>query len=437
VAERIIRRAAVRVLERKPDFAFLEILRRCDPKQSRKLLRWLDQGGIALQLLSVLQVNKMIDQCPQDFREALELRSQKNRARMQYMLGEFERINKSLTKHGAVYCAVKGFTLFPEFCADLFLRHQTDFDFLIAPESEGKAAQALDECGYSLQESSATGETTFGTPLLHVPSRSDEIYELPRHRQVDMHISLWSEKHCVSLRAPAGALDRARSAVGLGVPFRTLATDDMFLLQVVHAFQHLLDCWVRLSWLYEIDFFLSHQEQSNDLWESVKGRVGDDHKTREAVGLILLLTSTLFGSKLPTELNSWCVEPLNENCKAWVHRFGIDWATADFPGNSLPLLVHRYFIDEPKSWNSYLLWRLLPLRSKVSSKPSEHANWRVRTKSHVFRVARILPKTCSHLRNVLGPFLIYGGAFRSSEPPRPLSVLHNSSAAQTSESQTR
>jgi hypothetical protein len=433
VADRNIRRAAVRVLGRQPNFAFLELLRDSNRRQSKKLLRWLDQAGIALLLQHQLQASHMLSQCPTEFQKALELRRQNNRGRMQQMLGEFERTNEALTKEGVVFCAVKGFTLYPEFCAEIFLRHQTDIDFLIATESKEKTAKVLNERGYFLQESAANGEMTFGTPLLHVPSHADDIYGLPQHRQVDLRTSLWSDKHGVSLRVPAGVIDRGNEAMRLGVRFRSLAMDDVFLLQVVHAFQHLLDSWVRLSWLYEIDFFLSHHAQDNELWESVKRRAGDDRKMREAVGLILLLTSKLFGSNLPAALNAWCVGPLNDGCKIWVNRFGMDWAIADFPGNSLPLLVQRYFMDEPKLWNRYLLRRLLPLHTNSSSKPSAQASWQVRAKGHILRVIRILPKTYWHLRNVIGPFIYYGGMTNSPRSSRELSVSHGNGGAYTSE----
>src|SRR5271156_4580057 len=271
-----LKRSILSMLAPKRNLSTLATLQGCGKNTTRSLLYWLGQRG-----------------------QALEQRVLQNRVRVDAMLSEFSRLNESFANHGVHYSAVKGFTLIPEYCPDPYLRHQADFDFMIAPDSASNAARALASCGYELQESGDSGQLTFGTPLLHVPTRRDNIYDVPRHRQVDLPSVLWHGTHCVSIAAPTGCLDRIQRKRLLGVSFPSIAADDTFLLQVFHAFQHLLASWVRLSWLLELDHFIGAHEHEEAFWQSVRDRAGDDNKLRRAFGLVLRLTSQIFPRRLP------------------------------------------------------------------------------------------------------------------------------------------
>jgi hypothetical protein len=395
-----LKRAILSALRPKPDFSYMEFLRNCDRTRIKRLLVWLDQSGLALHFFHRLQHEQALDRVPAHFRESLEQRIQKNRVRMHAMLSEFSRLNESFTNHGVRYCAVKGFTLVPDFCPDSSLRHQTDFDFLIAQESVKDAALALGSCGYELEESGASGEMTFGTPLLHVPSRNDDIYDTPRHRQVDLHTMLWHETHCVSIGAPADCLNRVQRKSLLGVSFPALARDDMFLLQVMHAFQHLLGSWVRLSWLFEIDYFMGAHEQDTALWDSVRSRAGADARLRSAFGLILRLTNQIFPRPLPHTLEAWCLAPLPSSTEAWVRHFGVTWAISDLPGKKLTLFVHRDFVNDANSWQKYLLRRIFPLHLRSSGVRGVNTSVKVRVKAKASRCAHVIGRVIFHVREM-------------------------------------
>jgi hypothetical protein len=344
-----------------------------------------------------LQSLNAIDLVPGHFHEALESRAGKNRVRVKNMLSEFERLNHSFERHVVRYCAIKGFTLVPDFSPDPFLRHQTDFDFLIEPASIPQATVALKECGYKLEESSG-GEMAFATPLSHIPTHRDDIYDVPRHRQVDLHTVLWHEKDCVPLSAPLECLQRTERKTVQGVSFPSLASDDMFLLQAVHAFQHVLGSWVRLSWLYELDFFLGNHEYDADFWEAVSLRAGSDPQLRNALGLVLRLTSLLFSRLLPSELEKWCVAPLSREVEAWVVQFGAEWAISDFPGEKLTLFVHRSFFSDAKSWQKYLLGRIFPLHFQSSMMELADSTWKVKAKVAASRYVRVFGRAAFHVR---------------------------------------
>jgi hypothetical protein len=398
--EPFLKRAILSALKAKSDLAPIEVLRNCDRTRTKKLLLWLDQSGLALHFLDRLQREQALDLVSTDLRQALEQRAHQNRIRMHAMLSEFSNLNKSFTNHGVRYSAMKGFSLVPEYCPDPCLRHQTDFDFLIAPESSKDASRALVSCGYELQETGDSGEMTFGTPLLYIPSRHDNIYDVPRHRQVDLHTALWHEAHCVSIGAPIDCLNRLRRKSLLGVSFPVLAEDDMFLLHVFHVFQHLLATWIRLSWLFELDHFLGTHEQDAALWHSVLDRASGDVKLRRALGLVLRLTNQIFPRRLPPVLEEWFLAPLPRSPETWVRQFGVKWAISELPGNKLTLFVHRDFVNDPNLWGKYLRSRIFPLHLQSSSSLGFHPSLKVRVKARVGRYVYALGRVISHVREM-------------------------------------
>jgi hypothetical protein len=358
--DRDLKAVAIATLRPNPDFSKLPLLKQCSGADLRKLLRWLDQSGLALYVLHQLQRHEALDAVPADFRQALERRLVANRERTLDMLGEFRRLVESFNNRGVRFCALKGFTLTPDFCPAPHLRHQTDFDFLVAAEWMENAKQALKSCGYSQEEIRDTGEVTFATPLRHIPSAHDDIYARPRHREVDLLLSLRHQEHGVSIDAPSNCLQRAGRMAVHQVSFPALAPDDRFTLQVTHAMKHLLGSWVRLSWLVEIGYFIDLHYDDADLWCSVTTRAGDAPTVRNAFGLILSLTQALFPRPIPHVLDAWCLQPLPSRITAWVSEFGPRWAVSDLDGAKLTLFVHREFFDDPSSWNSYLAARIFP-----------------------------------------------------------------------------
>jgi hypothetical protein len=398
--EAFLKRAILSALRPQPDLAALEALRDCDQAGTKRLLLWLDQSGLALHFLDRLQRERALDLISAYLRLALERRAEQNRLRVDAMLREFRKVNESLASHGVRYCALKGFTLVPEYCGDPFLRHQTDFDFLVDPGSVKDAALALAACGYEPQESGANGETTYGTPLLHTPSRHDNIYDVPRHRQVDVHTVLWHEAHCVSIGAPIDCLNRVRQKRLLGQCFPTLAEDHVFLLQVFHAFQHLLGSWIRLSWLFELDHFLETREKDSALWRSVCSLASEDAKLRTALGLVLSLTTQVFPRRLSPILEERFLVPLPRRVETWVREFGVTWAISDLPGNKLTLFVHRHFVSQANLWRKYVRSRIFPMHLQSSLGLGAHPSTKARVKGKVGRWVYALGRVIFHVREI-------------------------------------
>ena len=387
-------------LQPAPDFSRLRVLRHCRASQLRNLLRWLDQSGLALYLLTQLQDNDVQDHVPVEFREALESRLRSNRHRTVAMFDEFARLVDSFRQNEVHFCALKGFTLTPDFCRSAHLRHQTDFDFLVAETSLERAKYAVRSCGYEQEETREAGELTFATPLRHIPSANDDIYATPRHREVDLVTSLRHTSHGVSIDAPAGCFEGVESRTLHDLSFPVLSPEQMFCLHVMHAFKHLLGSWVRVSWLLEVGYFVDRHCDHADLWRAVIERMGREAKARNAFGLVLSLTRTLFHPRIPQALDDWCLRSLPPRIEAWVTQFGVRTAISDLDGAKWTLFVHREFVDYPSSWNSYVRDRIFPVGRRSSIGTVKTTDLGTRILGNVSRWRHTIRRSLFHARTL-------------------------------------
>ena len=95
-------------------------------RSGRDFALWLDRSGLALAFFGRLQQHKMAERLSPDWCAALRERLARNIERTRYILAEAERINAAFRMFGATAATIKGFTLTPDFCDDLDLRHQVD-----------------------------------------------------------------------------------------------------------------------------------------------------------------------------------------------------------------------------------------------------------------------------------------------------------------------
>jgi hypothetical protein len=400
-----LKATVVSALRRDADFSGVRRLHDCRSQQHRRLLRWLDQSGLALYFLDRLQQNGAVDKLPPALREGLQQRLRSNRERTAAMFEEFRRLLSSLSDHGVPCCALKGLALIPDFCPDPHLRHQTDFDFLVPPEFFPDASRALRALGYSQQEVRETGEVTFATSLTHVPSAADDIYARPRHREVDLHPSLQLDFYGVPIHTPSDQLSRLRRKTIGNISFPTLHTDDAFSLQILHAFNHLLGSWIRLSWLFEISHFLDLHYSDSALWSTVIRRQGanepDKSANRNAFGLILSLTQTLFRRPIPQDLDEWCVQPLPLPIQAWVRQLGQTFALAGLNGTKLTLFVHREFFSDRRAWRSYAFHRFFPFGRRSSIGSVSTASVGARIRANASQWLHFMRRSVFHLRELV------------------------------------
>ncbi len=360
-----LKRAVLTALRREPDTAKLALLPPVNSGSGGRLLRWLDQSGLSLLLL------KQLDACEPTQRisewvSILRPRLIGNTERVRDMLAEFQRINEAFRGRGVKAAALKGFTLVPDFCGDPCLRHQSDFDFLVTPESVRTAAEALRDCGYFTAQLNEHGETCFATPLRHIPSAQDDIYVIQRHRQVDLHVSIWEQCAWLSPAFPSDCLEYARPASYAGVPYLDLSLEDKFLVQIFHVFRHAFRSWVRLSWIREIGYFLENRTDHDVLWHRVIARARNSQSVGLVFAFVLGLTNRLFASPIPASLRSWAAGATPPSLQVWLDHFAVDWAITDWPGSLNNLILANLFIPNRAQRVAYIQGRLLPKSSSTS-----------------------------------------------------------------------
>jgi hypothetical protein len=441
--EKHLKSLAISALRSDPDLSHLHILHSATDTQHRKLLRWLDQSGLALYFLDRLQQYNAVDQLPDSLRHALEMRLTANRHRTADMLDEFRRVTNSFTEFGVTFCALKGLSLVPEFCHTPHLRHQTDFDFLVGPEALPQATRALKSHGYVQQEVRPSGEITFSTLQTHVPSAADDIYAAPRHREIDLHTSLHLDFHSVFISTPMDQPPRVRSKSFENLSFPALVADDMFTLQVLHAFSHFLGSWVRLSWLLEIAYYLDVHRQDDLLWHSiVQGQQNAAPVTgiafnRNAFGLILSLTQEIFPSSrpLPSALNDWCIQSLPVPIQAWIRHFGRRFAQADLNGSKLSLFIHREFVAldtraKRRAWRRYALRRIFPVGRHSSIGKVSVASLRAKIRANAYQRLHSMRRVLFHLRELVSfpvEVIRWKRALRAFQGPRACTLSQSDS----------
>jgi Uncharacterised nucleotidyltransferase len=356
--------AVLTALRASPDPSALGMLARASNRQIRGLLRWLDQSGLSLYLLWRVRESGGCRHLPARFRAELNRRLAANQTRTESMLSDFEQISDSFHKRDIPHAFLKGFTLFPAFSPAPELRHQSDIDILVPAQAIEQTKPAFGECGYSIAKTKPNGELHFSGPLRRIPSTSDDIYRMDYDRKAEIHTSMWEDSNQVSLTIAPDWLDRTCVRNLRGIRFVSLSEPDACMLQILHAFRHFLASWVRLSWLWEIDYFLRSRPNGDPLWAAVRELGGDDPILRNGAGLILALTNRLFGSPIPEILRNWCVDALSDRINCWIATFGTPWALSEFPGTKVTLFIHNDFLREHSAWRAYVLNRIIPLRQR-------------------------------------------------------------------------
>jgi hypothetical protein len=360
------KRAVLAALRPAPDFSGLASLPTSETKAGAKFLRWLDRSGLALLFLRQLQKHEVSFRISPTLQGALLRRQERNVERTVDMLGEAQRLCFAFRERGLTVAALKGFTLSPDFCDDPFLRHQVDFDFLVDAHDIMAAAEVLRLLGYSTPQVHQGSETSFVTPLRHIPSSKDDLYARQMQRQVDLHVSLWDPCPWLPLEAPQDCLHSAVPRSTCGLAYLGLALEDAFLFQVLHAFRHSFRSWVRLSWLFEIGKCLQNHREDEALWMQVIRRAGPTPLMKSACAFILDLVHRLFQIPIPEPLRDWSEEAMTCRLRAWLEHFAVDWAIADWPGSLTNLFLAGEFIPEGRLRGNYWRSRLLPGKTQTS-----------------------------------------------------------------------
>ena len=328
---------------------------------------WLHDAGLALYLLQKLKDTNAIDVLPRSVWLRLEENLTANRRRLAYMSQQFNSLNQKFSAAGVKYVAVKGFTLVPQFCPDASLRHQSDFDYLIDSQSLAGAQRVLVNAGYLLYKHSAN-EFAFLMPAAGMPLVADEQYEEHAPHAVELRLAFWDfDSHGVFLAEPEFSVENTKTHRWQGLVFRALPEEDAFLLQVIHAFNHLLSGWVRMSWLYEIGYFLNERSTDTLLWEQIERRMGGDARLREMAVVVIELSARFFGALCPSKFGIWA-GGLRPTVQVWIQNYARTWAFAKnrvdqlnlFSASKVVLFLHQQYLPDASARRRRVRMRILP-----------------------------------------------------------------------------
>jgi hypothetical protein len=328
---------------------------------------WLHDAGLALYLLQKLKQANVTDIVPKATLSRLEENLAANRRRVIYMASQFEFLNQKLSAAGVRYAAVKGFSLVPQFCPDASLRHQSDFDYLIDHQSLPLAQTVLEEAGYFLSKHKAN-EFIFLMPSRAIPPPDDEQYEAHAPHAVELRVAFWdSDVHGVCLTGPRFSVDNTKTQRWQGSVFPALPEEDAFLLQVIHAFNHVLTGGVRMAWLYEIGYFLSQRSTDELLWQRVERRIGEDALLREIVVVVTELSAHFFKAPLPTTSIIWA-QKVDPAVRIWINNYARTWVFAKnrvdqlglFSAAKVVLFLHQQYLPDAGARRHLTRIRLLP-----------------------------------------------------------------------------
>ncbi len=330
-------------------------------------LIWLHDAGLGFYLLQKLKDTNSTRILPTSTLSRLEENFAANQRRVVYMAGQFDFLNRKFNDAGVKYVAAKGLSLVPQFCPDASLRHQSDFDYLVNHQSLPAAQRVLQDAGYR-QKNSLANEFAYFMPSAGEPPPGDEQYEAHAPHAVELRLAFWdSDFHGVPLAEPKFSLDNVRTHRWQDLTFPALPDEDAFLLQVIHAFNHILTGWVRMSWLYEIGYFLNQRATDISLWEGVERRVGSDWQLREMVVVIAELAAQFFRAPLPCTLRIWARD-VRPTVRIWIENYARTWMFGKnqpdqfslFSAAKLVLFLHQQYLPDTRARRHRIRIRLFP-----------------------------------------------------------------------------
>jgi hypothetical protein len=343
------------------------VLRKFRLRDWERTFSWLDRAGLTLYLLRRLTSLNATEALPPVVLARFEQNLADNRRRVDHLAAEFASLNERFDRAGVNYAALKGFSLVPAYCPDAVLRAPSDLDYLVDKPSLPVAQLVLEQAGYRLQRFSDI-EFKFGRPSSRIPTVSDDPYSRETEPLVELHLAFWKgNENRVLLDEPDFRLDQTITHDWQGLRFPVLKPEDAFVFQILHVFQHTLECWVKLCWLFEIGYFLRARASDTQFWDRVDVRMREVPCLAEFAAIVMGLTDIVFAAPMPQIAANW-TQCLRAPARLWLENYGRSWAIEDHPFDSsglfsaakLCLFLHREFVPDPQVRKEITQQRLFP-----------------------------------------------------------------------------
>lgn len=364
---------------------------------------------------------------PEAVRERIRGNREANRERLSRVWNAYREIAGTFRAARLPFAVLKGFTLYPRFCADLESRVQYDIDFITEPAQALRAVDLLAKLGY---EPLAQTEDF---PTDHLPAMirksgwewRGDFFDPEIPVSVDLHFRFWDQ---ATERIPApGAGEfwsRRTEAPCNGDSVPCLQPLDALGYACLHLLRHLLRGSVKIAHVYELAHFLERHAEDDGFWQQWRQLHPAPLRRLQAVGF--QLAAAWFSCRLPQAAREE-VEDLPEETRVWFDRHAAAAAEAMFRPNKAELWLHMSLLESWRDRFSVLRRRLLPgrLPGPVDAVyvPDEKLTRRMRVRRSFKYFAYLCGRALFHLRCVpplLGDGILLwhrrrelGGGFRT------------------------
>lgn len=374
-------------------------LERFAERDWRRILPWLHDTGLALYFLRELSNAHAIDMVPPAVTHSLETSLRANSRRVRRIAGQFDVLNRKFDDAGILYAAVKGLALIPDFCPDADLRHQSDFDYVILHSSLPQVRGVLEDSGYSLV-SSTLSDYVFSLPAGEFKPTLQDQYNPAAPCPVELHLSLWdTNARDILLAQPEFAIEQTTRRTWQRLTFAGLNDETQFLFQITHLFSHISNYWIRLSWLFEISYFLRCRATDAAFWAKVERMISGNPMLQEVVTIVAVLAKAFFETPLPLLLQDRKLRP---PVRVWIDKYARAWAFGSnqlhnfnfWPTAKLTLFLLQQFAADPTQFIASRLFpstRLARVAQDVNRNPRRILDKQFRGRE------RLLTRTAFHL----------------------------------------
>jgi putative nucleotidyltransferase-like protein len=382
-------RAAVLLILCEPESEQCLQLLYISPREWRRLLEWLDIGGLALYFLDRMLELQLCSILPPFVRTRLQNNLNNNLERTRGMIAESVAIQREFQEAGLSFAVLKGFSLCPFSVPKPELRHQFDLDFLVTEKSVAEARNILERRGYRLYIIRG-GSWEFKTKETPNISLQDMYKDLPG-RSVELH---------VDAKIPFGSalLERSEISTILGMSMPVLSPVDLFLGQGLHAYKHVCSEFSRTAHLLEFRRHVLNRRDDEAFWRELESRAEQNPRASLALGVVTLLITETMGDFAPDSLTKWTVNRLPGSVRLWVETYGSHVVLGSFPGSKLYLLLQREVASEGMLAEGSLRRALIPPRlPSALILPSADEALQVRVRRYRMQTRFVLSRLRFHL----------------------------------------
>src|SRR5215475_7592072 len=360
-----------------------------------KAFTWLDLSGLALYLRDRLERTNSCGMVPGCVRERLDRCQAENHQRVQAMADELKVLNAMFKSEAIENLVLKGFSLYPDYCADPAIRTQYDHDFLIRSDSVSRAAALFQAAGYRRKTSGDEHHIEYRQPDRN-PGRRPELvgyYSPQLGRSIELHYRLWeSAEEKIEIDLARDFFEHASTRRWNDSEYMGLGDEDALVFQVLHAFRHILRNWCRLSVFLEIAHFLDRRSADTSFWIRFAHRINELRWVPEATMVVFSLAEILFNAPIPEAIKDQLISARYPVLTLWTERYGRSSALANFRNDKYSLFLHREFVRDSVTWAGIRKRRLFPLQRPHRLPAAIH-----RRSS---RLARLWMNGCGAIRRV-------------------------------------